>query len=209
MKSRSKMKSLSSEHFPKYMRPIRVGNYHADIQNWTKIKLVPDVMPVLIICMFDEDPIKSEIAIVRTLFPPPPPPPPHTHTHPTPIVCLWESKRQVTQMHIATSIFATCSVSLQGQTRDKFNRFLFPCWCAPWSFPTGMQQGLLSLLVCNRVFFPCWCFTDFLLLLCHGIKQNDQNCGIMKLYDLVFLEEIICVEDQSTKWGEVERGQFT
>ena len=27
------------------------------------------------------------------------------------------------------------------------------------SFPSGMQEGLLSLLVLHRVFYHCWCFT--------------------------------------------------
>ena len=37
-------------------------------QNWAKIKLVWDLTPVLIICKFDEDLIKNEVAIVRTTF---------------------------------------------------------------------------------------------------------------------------------------------
>ena len=37
----------------------------------------------------------------------------------------------VTQMHVATPTLATCS--LKGQTR-----FVFPCWCTTWSFPTGV-----------------------------------------------------------------------
>ena len=53
----------------------------------------------------------------------------------------------VTQMHVATPAFAICSVPLKGQIRDKFNRFFFLCRCTTWSFSTGVQQGLLSLLV--------------------------------------------------------------
>ena len=50
------------------MRVSRAGNSHANSQNWSKIKLVRDFMPILISCKFDEDPIKIEVAIVRTTF---------------------------------------------------------------------------------------------------------------------------------------------
>ena len=56
----------SRQHFPAYMRPIRVGNSHANIQN--RIKMEQDFMPILIVCMFDEDLIKNEVAIVRITF---------------------------------------------------------------------------------------------------------------------------------------------
>ena len=53
----------------------RVGNYHIKGQNSAKIKLMQDLMSVLIdlmsvpvICKFDKDPIKNEIAIIRTTF---------------------------------------------------------------------------------------------------------------------------------------------
>ena len=62
-------------------------------------------------------------------------------------VCAVIRSNKVTQMHVATPTFATCS--LKGQTRDKLNRFFFPCWCTTWSFPT----------IYNKVFFPCWCIT--------------------------------------------------
>ena len=57
-------------------------------------------------------------------------------------VCAVIRSNTVTQMHVATPTFPTCS--LKGQTRDKFNRFFFPCECTTWSFP-----------ICNRVFFHC------------------------------------------------------
>ena len=48
----------------------RVGNYHANRPNSAKIKLVQDFISVPVICKFDEDPIKNEVAIVRTTFSP-------------------------------------------------------------------------------------------------------------------------------------------
>ena len=49
----------------------RVGNYyHANRPNTAKIKLVQDFIPVPVICKFDEDPIKNEVAIVWTTFSP-------------------------------------------------------------------------------------------------------------------------------------------
>ena len=41
--------SLSpGQHFPKFKRPSRAGNYHTNSQNWAKIILVGDVMSVLL-----------------------------------------------------------------------------------------------------------------------------------------------------------------
>ena len=37
---------------------------------WPKIKLVGDFMAVLVTCKYDKDPIKNEIAILRTTFSP-------------------------------------------------------------------------------------------------------------------------------------------
>ena len=66
-----KMKSLSSkQHFPQSMRPSRAANSPANGQNWAKIKFVRDFITVLVICKFDEDPNKNEVAIVRTTFSP-------------------------------------------------------------------------------------------------------------------------------------------
>ena len=63
------MKSLSSgQQFPKSMRRSRAGNSHANTQKWAKIDFSRDFMPVLVICKFDEDPIKNEVAIIRTTF---------------------------------------------------------------------------------------------------------------------------------------------
>ena len=65
----TKKKMLSSgQHFPKSMRPSRAGSSRANSRKWVKTELVRDFMPVLIICMFDEDCIKNEVAIVWTTF---------------------------------------------------------------------------------------------------------------------------------------------
>ena len=45
--------------YPKSVRPLRVGNSHANSQKWAKIEHLRDFMPVLIICKFDEDLIKN------------------------------------------------------------------------------------------------------------------------------------------------------
>ena len=45
---------------------------------------IRDFMPVLVICKFDEDSIKNEVVIVWTTF--------------SPLLCLWETKGQVTLM---------------------------------------------------------------------------------------------------------------
>ena len=45
-----------------------MGNCHANIRNW--IKMEQDFMSVPIVCMFDEDLIKNEVAIVRITFSP-------------------------------------------------------------------------------------------------------------------------------------------
>ena len=63
-------------------------------------------------------------------------------------------------------------------------------------FPAGAQHDL-SLLVCNNVLFPCWCvsgssFPSGALQISYfnfamASKQNDQGCGIMKLYGFTFI----------------------
>ena len=70
MKIRLKMQSLSSEqHFMTSMGPSRMGNSHDNSLKWAKIELVPDFMPVLVICMLDEDTIKNEVlTIFSTLY---------------------------------------------------------------------------------------------------------------------------------------------
>ena len=57
-----------------------MGNAHANIRNW--IKMDQEFMPVLIVCMFDEDLIKQKWSRYRpdNIFP---------------IICLWETKWQV------------------------------------------------------------------------------------------------------------------
>ena len=89
MKIWSKMKLVSSrQHFSKSIRPSRAGNSHANSRNWAKIKLVRDFMPVLIICMFDEDLIKTEVGMVQTTFSP---------------LYVWEINGQVTLMWMVPS----------------------------------------------------------------------------------------------------------
>ena len=48
------------------MGPSRAGKSHAYSWAWAKIELVLDVMHVLVICKFDEDLVKNEVAIVQT-----------------------------------------------------------------------------------------------------------------------------------------------
>ena len=55
------------KHFSKV---FGVGNSHANSQNWIKIELVRDFMPVLGICKFDGDSIKIEVPIILTTFSP-------------------------------------------------------------------------------------------------------------------------------------------
>ena len=52
------------------MKPSRVENSHANSRKWAEIKPVRAFMHVLVISKFDEDQIKSEVAIVRTTFSP-------------------------------------------------------------------------------------------------------------------------------------------
>ena len=72
MKIWSKMMKLllSWQHFPKSIGPSRTGNSHANSQNRAKSELFQDFMHVLIICQFDEDPIRNEISISQTTFSP-------------------------------------------------------------------------------------------------------------------------------------------
>ena len=70
MKIQSEMKSLLSwQHF-KSTRPSRARNSSVSSRNRVKIKLVRDFNPVLVTCKFDNDSIKPEVAIVRTIFSP-------------------------------------------------------------------------------------------------------------------------------------------
>ena len=45
------------------------GNSYANSQNWTQIKFVQDFRPVLVLCNFDEDPIRNEVSIRQTFSP--------------------------------------------------------------------------------------------------------------------------------------------
>ena len=71
---------------------------------------------------------------------------------------------EVFQLHVATSPYATHSLSLY-KTRDKLSRIYFLCWCATVFFPcwcakgSSFPAGVQSLLLCKRVFFLCWCLT--------------------------------------------------
>ena len=71
MTIQSKIKSRSSgQHFSKSLWSSRAGNSPAKSQKWAKIEILRDFMPVRVICKFDEDSIKNEVAIVRTTFSP-------------------------------------------------------------------------------------------------------------------------------------------
>ena len=64
------MKSLSSgQHFPKCIGPSRIANSYADSQKGAKIEFVRGFVPVLVICKFNEDSIKTEVSIVQTTVP--------------------------------------------------------------------------------------------------------------------------------------------
>ena len=86
----SKMILLSSgQHFPKTRRPSRMDNSHADSQNCTKTILVRDFMPILVISMSGEDPIKIKSLCLSSIFP---------------IKCVWETKEQVTLIWVIWSV---------------------------------------------------------------------------------------------------------
>ena len=53
-----------------FFQRSRAGNCEVSRQMWLLFELVRDVMPVLVSCKFDEDPIKNEGAIVSTTFSP-------------------------------------------------------------------------------------------------------------------------------------------
>ena len=82
-------------------------------------------------------------------------------------------------------ISIACCNSLCNTSYVKLNSDFFPCWRATGSsFPDGVQQGLLSLLVCNRVFFPrvffpCWYATGFSFPA--GAQQGLLSQGLLSL----------------------------
>ena len=68
---RSKVKALSYAHFLRYkymgiffFRRSRASNSEVNSRIWPKIYHVCDFMVVLVTCKFDEDVIKTEVAIV-------------------------------------------------------------------------------------------------------------------------------------------------
>ena len=54
---------------------------------------------------------------------------------------------EIFQLHFATPIYATCSMSLYKARQETSSKRL-------------VLDSLLSLLVLNRIIFPCWCFTN-------------------------------------------------
>ena len=54
----------------------RASNSEVNGPIWPEIELVRDFMAVLVTCKYDEDPIRNEVAILRTTF--------------SPIISLWE-----------------------------------------------------------------------------------------------------------------------
>ena len=47
---------------------LKAGNSHYNSHNWAKMELVRGFMPVFVFCKFDEDPIKNELAVIRTNY---------------------------------------------------------------------------------------------------------------------------------------------
>ena len=62
--------AIISTTFSESMGHSRAGNYHDNSPNRAKIELVQDFMSVPVICKFDEEPIKNEVAVIRTTFSP-------------------------------------------------------------------------------------------------------------------------------------------
>ena len=61
----------SRQHFLHYMfmgkfSSLKGVSFRVNSLIWPEIKLVQDFMTVFFICKFDEDPIKNEVAILRT-----------------------------------------------------------------------------------------------------------------------------------------------
>ena len=82
------MKSLASgQHFPKSVRPSRVGNSHTNSSICPKIERVQDFMIVLITCKFDDHKWNR-----------------YCPDNICPIICLWEAKGKVTLMLIFRSV---------------------------------------------------------------------------------------------------------
>ena len=48
----------------------RASNSEVKSLIWSEFKLIPDFMSVLVICMFEDDSVKSEVAILQTTFSP-------------------------------------------------------------------------------------------------------------------------------------------
>ena len=51
-----------------FFRRSRAGNSEVLVQLWLKFKLARDIIDVLIICKYEEDPIKNEGARVLTIY---------------------------------------------------------------------------------------------------------------------------------------------
>ena len=47
---------------------LKASNSKVNGPIWPEFELIRDVMPVLVTCKFEEDSIKSEVAILRTTF---------------------------------------------------------------------------------------------------------------------------------------------
>ena len=58
------------EVYGKIFRHSRASNSDVNSPIWQKFELIWDFMAVLVTCMIYEDPIKIEVAVVRTTFPP-------------------------------------------------------------------------------------------------------------------------------------------
>ena len=66
------------DHFSIKLKPLssaqrgysRADNYHANSQNRAKIEFNKDLPVCPVICKFNEEPIKNEVANIRTTFTP-------------------------------------------------------------------------------------------------------------------------------------------
>ena len=54
--------------YGKFFHHSRANNFKVNSPIWPKIKLVRDVINALVTCKFDEDTLKNEVGILRTIF---------------------------------------------------------------------------------------------------------------------------------------------
>ena len=64
--ARLKTVSFPLKFYGKTFQHSKASNSEVKNQIWLKFKLIRDVMPILVTCQLDEDPVKTEGAIVST-----------------------------------------------------------------------------------------------------------------------------------------------